>query len=742
MNFCRIVFCNIFFFVGVTFSCIAQNVVFDWAHGSTSVAPSFRYAESVAVDEQGNTLVVGSFEDNIDFDPGPGSTAVISEGGYDVFILKVGSTGNLVWAKSVGSLGDDRGISVDTDSSGNIYVTGSFTETVDFDPGPGSEYHTSLGSSDIFVLKLDQQGDLVWVESIGSTGTDLSESLHIDEIGNILLTGFFELTMDVDPGIGVTNLVSFGARDIFVLKLDQFGSFWWAKSMGGPSNDNGKSISTDAQGNVLLTGTFRDSADLDPGPGTTFYTSAGFTDIFIQKFSFLGNLVWTSVIEGPNSEEATSITVDNFGNVYVTGNFAGVMDFDPGVGVFNLIGAGAGDIFIQKLDLGGNLLWAKSTGGLDNDISNSIAVDAVGSSYITGFFTDIVDFDPGPGVHLIGTNNSSSVFVQKLDSMGEFKWAKNVEGGATTGHGIALSPSGSKVLVAGHFQGIGDFDPGVGVVNLPSSGQWDAFVLSWGECFDNSSSFSVTACLNYTVPSGDEVYTQSGTYMDTITNVGGCDSVMTIHVTIVNSNSSAIINEIACQSYASPSGNYNWTSSGAYTDTIPNAIGCDSVITINLTVNSVDNSVMQSGATLMSNAVGVAYQWIECDSGYVAITGATGQSFTPKSNGTFAVEVMANGCTDTSSCFLVTNVGLEEQRFGSQLMVYPNPTTGNFIIDLGQEYENVNIIVRNVLGKVVSTKHFGWVEKTTLELEGTPGIYFIDVQKKTQEVKTVKVLKR
>ena len=256
-----------------------------------------------------------------------------------------------------------------------------------------------------------------------------------------------------------------------------------------------------------------------------------------------------------------------------------------------------------------------------------------------------------------------------------------------------------------------------------------------------SSTINPTVCNSYTSPSGNYIWTSTNTYTDTIPNAAGCDSVITVNLTINNSTSSTI-NPTACSSYTSLSGNYIWTSSNTYMDTIPNAAGCDSVITVNLTINTVDTSITQSGNTLTANVSGATYQWLDCDNGNAPVSGETNQSFTVTANGNnYAVEVTQKGCIDTSACYNITNVRILENDFGVELTVYPNPTEGSLTISFRQQYTNLNVKVRSITGQQVSTSNFGTTNKVIFEIEGAIGFYFIDITTKEGKTATLKVLK-
>ncbi|MEO5350176.1 MAG: SBBP repeat-containing protein, partial [Magnetococcus sp. YQC-3] len=318
-----------------------------WATGSGGGA--------VAVDTSGNLYVTGRFQGSMDIDPGLGTTTMTSAGSDDIFVQKLDSAGNLAWAKQIGAAGLDYGNSLAVDGNGNVYVTGSFSGTVDFDPGEGVSNLTSAGGWDIFIQKLDASGNLMWAKRAGAQSGDQGYSLKVDDTGNVYLTGYFQNTVDFDPGEGVTNLTSEGSTDIFIQKLDSSGNLLWVKQSGGPGNDQGLSLAVDGSGNVYTTGYFINFADFDPGPGTSYLDCAGNLDIFIQKLDASGNLVWAKRAGGAGWDYGRSLAVDGGGNVYVTGTFAGTVDFDMGEGIANLTSVAGSNVFLLKLDADGNL---------------------------------------------------------------------------------------------------------------------------------------------------------------------------------------------------------------------------------------------------------------------------------------------------------------------------------------------------------------------------------------------------
>ena len=287
-------------------------------------------------------------------------------------------------------ISSDQGQSTAVDASGNVYVTGNFQGTVDFDPGPGNAIHTSNGSRDIFVQKLDASGNFLWATTFGDEWEDYGQSISVDALGNVYTAGYFAGTIDADSGPGTTNLTQFlGGSvnyDVFIQKLDSDGNLLWATSFGGPENDLGLSLTIDAASNIYTIGAFENTVDFDPGTGTTNLTSNGGQDVFIQKLDASGNLILAKSFGGLLDDVGQSVAVDALENIYSTGYFQGTADFDPGVGTTNLISNAGWDIFTQKLDASVNLLWVNSVGGSGQDVGSSITLDASGSIYLTGTF--------------------------------------------------------------------------------------------------------------------------------------------------------------------------------------------------------------------------------------------------------------------------------------------------------------------------------------------------------------------
>lgn len=367
---------------------------------------------SISIDVSGNIYATGYFQGTADFNPGSGTYNLTSLGVTDIFISKLDASGNFIWAKNMGGTADISGNSIAVDSAGNVYTTGNFQGSVDFNPSSGTFNLTSAGMQDIFMSKLDASGNFVWAKQIGGAVNDRGNSIKVNTSGEIYTTGYFTNTVDFDPGLGTSDLISpAGNTDIFILKLDASGNFAWAKNIGEALDDEGRSIALDASGNVFTTGCFYGTVDFDPSIGIVNLTSGGYRDIFISKLDGLGNFVWAKNMEGNVNDFGNAIDVDALGNVYTTGNFSDTVDFDPGLGIYDLISSG-GDVFISKLDASGNFQWAKNMGFVA--LGQSIALDGSNNIFTTGWFGGTIDFDPDAGITNLSSPSSMEVFVHKM----------------------------------------------------------------------------------------------------------------------------------------------------------------------------------------------------------------------------------------------------------------------------------------------------------------------------------------
>lgn len=656
-----------------------QNPVFEWVISNQGTYLVTTY--SMSMDSSGNIYTIGSFTGQVDFDPNPSTAHILTSdpNNNSYFIQKLDSNGNFLWVQTVNfKYGSLRKVQIALD--GSIYITGSFKDTVDLDPGYMVYNLVSQGGWDVFMLKLSANGNFIWAKSFGGSNDDVWGSLRVDVLGNVFSHGSFKGIADFDPGPGTFFLDSQKGQSAFIQKLDHNGNFIWAKAFliqdtlsGGCE---GKSIDLDSDGNVYCTGYFQGPVDFDPGPGVNIPPSNARGE-YIVKLDSSGNFLWikhTTIVESWGNAFVNAIKIDRNNDIYTTGDGYRV-DLDPGPDTLALI-AGT---YVKKLDKNGNLIWAKSYGGPGYHAEClSITTDTFGNVYSTGFFKDSTDLDPSSNTLIYYTYSINSsgdgTYLQKLNSNGDLLWAGILQGnfGGSMGQDISVDNIGN-VFTAGGYGGTVDFDPGSGVFNqtIPNN-KTASYILKLSQCKVLTTDY-VTAC-------------DSLTWMDGIT--------------------------------------YHQSTQSAYF-TLPSSAGCDSIICLSLTIPVIDTIVNVSpNGVFSSNHNSASYQWLDCHNGYAALPGDTLQTFTPTVNGDFAVEINLYGCIDTSACVHIGNVGIDEIE-GSTIRLFPNPNPGKFILDLG-DLRAKEVRILNSLGQEmfalqdISSQYF--------DLDLKPGIYFAQIR--------------
>jgi hypothetical protein len=402
----------------------------------------FQYAYDVAVDDSNNVVVVGGFYGEINF----GCVVLERTVSTNAFVAKFDENGGCLWAKQFGDAARQAATHVATDRLGNIIVAGSFEGTVDFGGGELS----SSGGFNMVLAKLDAQGNHVWSRRFGDADQlTLGEikGIAVGDSSDIVITGAFAGTLD----FGGAVLTSAGGLDMFLAKLDGDGNHQWSQSYGAAAQQYPRGVAIDGQGNVVATGDFNGQVDF--GGGTLVNTSA--SDVFVAKFDSSGNHLWSSRYGNANAGDyhrAQGVAVDGAGNIVITGDYEGDIDFGGGV----LAGAGEYDVFVAKLAPSGAHMWSQGFGDEDEDYVKGIAVDDSANVVVTGHFYGDIEFGGGP----ISSGGSNDIFLAKLDPDGVHLWSRGFGGSAYEfARGVAAGGAGS-IVVAGFFYGTVDFGGG------------------------------------------------------------------------------------------------------------------------------------------------------------------------------------------------------------------------------------------------------------------------------------------
>lgn len=390
----------------------------------------YDYGNGLATDAEGNVYSVGKFRETMDTNP-LGEPLEITSMGYDCYIMKTNSAGEAQWAYEIGSLLEDEATNITIDEEGNIIVVGRFLNDVDFDNGVGFHELTSdiLGST--FVLKLNSDGEFVWVKQFDGISIFYNNSpITTDSNNSIYLSAYYFDEIDADPGAEELTLTSNGSGDAFIIKLTEEGELDWATSIGATEFDSSNGITVDSDNNVYITGNLTGTVNFNPnGQAISISSLNGSTDFFVAKYDESGIFQWAGSMGGYLSEDPFYITTDMDGNVLVTGAFEGNCDFQPGSGVHSITSNdSSNDIFLLKLSTAGDFLWVKTFGSSASDSGAGIVTDSNGSIYLVGTFKGDISFNPG-NVNGDKTNTGDTdSFVLMLNAFGDFQWVYSFSG--------------------------------------------------------------------------------------------------------------------------------------------------------------------------------------------------------------------------------------------------------------------------------------------------------------------------
>lgn len=409
----------------------------------------FQFGESVAADEAGNVILVGSFEGTVDFGGGP----ITTEGLKDVFVAKYSAAGKHLWSRKYGNQSNQVANSVAVDAEGNVFVTGAFDGAIDFGTGAVQ----TKGLNDIFIAKLSPSGEAIWAKSFGDGTNQIGRAIAADGSGNVVMCGSFQGSVDFGDGV----VPSSGDYDIFVVSFDADGGRRWHRRYGDSGAQNCEGIGVDAAGDVLLTGPFKGTVAF----GTPALTSSGDFDSYVAKLAGSdGATAWSKAFGGLTEQRSEALAVDAEGNVLITGYMAGSTTF----GGETLTSAGGADLFIVKLDPIGAHVWSRLFGDGSNQFAQGITTDAAGNVMVVGYFNGVLDFD---GSLLIGSGGDD-MFVARLDPEGKHVWSGSF-GDASDQYAtsVAAGLSGN-LYVGGHIDG----KVNLGNAIVASNGGFDAFL--------------------------------------------------------------------------------------------------------------------------------------------------------------------------------------------------------------------------------------------------------------------------
>ncbi len=709
------------------FSITVNAQSLSWAQGFfgyTSTGPT-------TFTKSNSSISTVHFNGTIDFDASPNTYNLTAVGNWNLGLLKQDAAGNFIWVKHFAGLSPSVTLmfayGICQDSAGNIYITGAFQDSFDFDPGPAIYKMSSIGNfsnqvGNLFVLKLSSNGDFVWAKQLGGVGLNsaIGRGISVDKAGNIYMVSGFSGSIDADPG---PNVLTLNGSGTLIHKLDSLGNLIWVKQIvvGGPT----WSFTTDSVFNLYFVGQFASTVDFDPGPGIANLSPAGGTDIFIEKLDSSGNFQWVKHIGGVNNDKPFGISLDPLCNILVTGYFGDTVDFDPGPNVYNLIANSSLTIFTLKLRNNGNFVWATKTGAPAGDFEGrAITTDSMGNVYTAAIAQGGCDIDPGPAVINVG----GDCVVQKLDSTGNFVWGVGWQGDIPVWIGF---DGVNNVYTTGIFSGFNkDFDPSLGSFLLSGNSQSSGFIEKL--CV-TPPPINITV-LNDTICVGDTAYLlvdaiQGATY------IWGKDGNP-----IANSNHDSL----------------KVTQSGSYTVGIY-GVGCPyGSDTVHIYVSPVHHPTIgiyaptsvQIGqqATVSANLTGVNAPYLIhwYINGQVFTTNSSSLSYT-KTLGIDTIHaslVVQAPCYDTTVSgywYIHSTDGIESINHPNQLLIFPNPATNTLYIQSQQEG---NLMLTDITGRVIlqASTTFNYQKAIDISMLAK-GVYLLRFVSNEGAVETVKVVK-
>ena len=438
-------------------------------------------------DNNGNIYCGGEFYEIADFDPSAGVAIEVAANTKDIFVAKYDSQGNHIFSGSVGNASFEYINDMQLDQNGHLYLLGLFTDSIDLDLGDDVLNHYESTGGSLFLTQYDINFEHLSTKIISPENAIYGDGeLVIDQQGFLHVFSPYSGTVELGvPGSGEYS--SNGSQDIFWAKYDNLGNLVNSFSFGGPGQESVVSATLDSEGMIWLSGTFRDSVDIDPGAGNWNIHSNGFSDNFVARFNLDGELLGANSFGNESSEYGLRQAPGLNGELYVCGEFSDSIAFDSSGVTMNLyVPEDADGMYIANFDTSGQYIFGKSICADNAVYSGDIGISGGTEIVVAGAFTGSVDFDPGPDSALFEAPQFSDAFVAKFDLAGEFIEAftyGNLDLSRTT---VIYTDISDTILIAGQFGDTLDFNIGVDSLMLSSGHQsLNGFMCQLVDSFPN-----------------------------------------------------------------------------------------------------------------------------------------------------------------------------------------------------------------------------------------------------------------
>lgn len=457
-------------FIWTTGKFHGQTVNLEWST-LNEVPGLFDVMSRLSLSSDGHFFDYGHYPSAWDADPGSGVLNV-SNPNAGAYLRKLNETGEIVWIKTFGQAGVSILDVVQTQDN-RIACFGEYSGTIDFDNGPETVLHTSI-STDLFLMLLSADGEIEWLQVFPALGVEKARHIHQESVtGDLLISGLFQISVDLDPGPNEAVMTSNGGFDAFLARFDLSGAFVWAKQLGGPSNDETVEIASDDQSNIFwATNMFDGLVDLDPNEGVINHFVSSVYDGVLIKLSPSGATVWSKRMISGDAYRFNDLMIDANNDVILTGVFSEDLDIDLSEGENLLTTNASQSSFLVKLNNDSELLWGFEFGGILEGIM--LRTDQYNNIYAGGVIFGLVDFDGGPGVLNVAANQD--YFVSKFNSQGHVIFAHTFGGpGADLLRGFVIGDSGNIFASAFMYEELTfDFSD---VVLTNADGLTDSFIV-------------------------------------------------------------------------------------------------------------------------------------------------------------------------------------------------------------------------------------------------------------------------
>ncbi len=451
----------------IIFSATIAQAQLNFKDASSTSGFQAEEIREVVTNQQGDLFYAGTYEGSLSM----GGFSITSTGGKDIFLMKKNALGQISWLKSIGTIENEESPVLIEAQNGELVLGGTFRGSIDLD---GTVYQ-SAGSADGFVVRYNTDGVLMTSWTLGGAGNDKVKALaRSNNSTEILVAGEFSGLATFGPAGSGTNtqLMSNGGTDIFFVRYIQgrCAPVIEAFKIGSTGNDRLGAIAYDQSGNMVITGGFNRPIDLDPFHSSMYVQSEGNYDFFVSRFDGQGNPLFMKNFGGVGNDFATTLEVSNQNEIFVGGFFHQTIQ----MGGFSLTSNGESDAFLARLELNGNVIWANSYGGNDNDQISEIEIQGMNRIWVSGESASQFDFNPTQNGGEFFSAGMSDIFLVGFDKMGVYQEMTRFGGiGQEAVRGMSMV--GQDLVMVGSFEETVNFDPSFRLAAFSAQGGMDGF---------------------------------------------------------------------------------------------------------------------------------------------------------------------------------------------------------------------------------------------------------------------------